>query len=131
MKLIIATMVVCMLCLSTACLWADNEAVDRGSIEFGLGTIFNLVMTFGNFQGTEFTVGSGWTRFNIGYFIGDRFFVGGAVSYYWQRDQGDTDAYTDLYFGPVVKYYLVASKRILCDFKASIRVSGSIHVQLI
>ena len=115
MKKILFITGVLVICMVPISLFGENEAIDKGSFEFGVGTVFDLTIYKGNVEATEFTLGSGLSRFNFGYFVGNRLSIGGAVYYYSWKWSGATESSTEFGFGPYVRYYIPISEKILFD----------------
>jgi hypothetical protein len=105
-------MVVCSVPLSLA---AENEVIDKGGFEFGLGTVFDLTLYRGNVEGAELTFGSGLSRFNFGYFVGNRISIGGTLYYNSWKRSGATEASRELGIGPYVRYYIPINEKTLFD----------------
>ena len=124
MKKILFITGILVICMVPISLFAENEAIDKGSFEFGLGTVFDLRLYKGNFEATEFTIGSGWSRFNFGYFIVNRLSIGGAVSYYSFKYEGDTESSTEFMIGPYIRYYIPISERFLADITGVFQVNS-------
>jgi hypothetical protein len=111
-----------MFCIVPIGLFAENDAVDKGSLEFGLGTVLNLTLYSGNLDATEFNIGSGGMGLSVGYFIIDRLSIGGSA-YYWSRKyDGDIDSYNEYSIGPEVKYYIHVSEQVLINLKGLFRI---------
>jgi hypothetical protein len=103
------------ICMIPISLFAENEAIDKGSFEFGLGTVFDLTLYKGNYEANEFAIGSGLSRFNFGYFIVNRLSIGGAAYYYSFKYEGDTESTTEFMIGPYFSYYIPITERFLAD----------------
>ena len=115
MKKILFITGILFICMVPISLFAENEAIDKGSFEFGVGTVFDLTLYKGNIEATEFTIGSGWSRFNFGYFIVNRLAIGGAASYYSFKWEGATESSTEFMIGPYFSYYIPITERFLAD----------------
>jgi len=121
MKKILIAAFLLMFCIVPIGLFAENEAIDKGSVEFGLGTAFNLTLYSGNLEATEFTFGSGGTWLSVGYFIIDRLSIGG-FAYYWSWEyEGATESSNEYRIGPEVKYYIPVSEQVLANLKGLFR----------
>ena len=105
-------------CMFPVSLFAENEAVDKGSFEIGLDSILDVSLATGNLEASELTIGSYWTKVNFGYFIIDKLSIGGAVSFWRYKYKGDTEEYTEFFFGPYIRYYIPISERILANLGA-------------
>jgi hypothetical protein len=95
MKKVFIVIGVLALCFAPLSLFADNEATDQGSLEFGLGPILSVYLYKGNLEGTTLIIGSGSTRFNFGYFITDNFSIGGFVYFASVKYEGYTESATE------------------------------------
>jgi len=102
-------------------LFAENDAVDKGSLEFGLGTAFNLTLYSGNLEATDFSIGSGGMRLNVGYFITDRLSIGGSAYYWSWKYDGAIESSNEFSIGPEVKYYIYVSRYVLTNLKGLFR----------
>jgi hypothetical protein len=107
------------LCFVPLSLYAEHEATDQGSVEFGLGPIFSLYLYKGNLEATEFIIGSGTTRFNVNYFIVNNFSIGGYAYFYSHKYEGYTESYTEFGIGPSLDFYIPISKEFLFAISAS------------
>lgn len=121
MKKILAVTAIVIFCIVPIGLFAEHDAIDKGSFEFGLGTAFNFGIYSGNLEATEFSIGSGGTMLNVGYFIIDKLSIGGAASYYNIKYGGATESYTEFFIGPEVKYYFPITDLLLANLKGLIR----------
>jgi len=126
MKTILFVTGVLLICIVPMSLLAENEAIDRGSFEFGLGTVFNLTLYSGNIEANELTlgtsaptIGSGIPVFNVGYFIANRFAVGGTFSFYKLKFEGATESYNEFLFGPYLTYYIPVTERFLANLSGN------------
>jgi hypothetical protein len=122
MKKILVAITLLMFCTVPICLFAENDAIDKGSVEFGLGTAFNLSLYFGNVEATEFTIGSGSMLLSVGYFVIDKLSIGGAAYFYSLKYKAATESYTEFGFGPEVKYYIPTSENVLANLKGLFRI---------
>ena len=122
MKKILVAITLLMFCIVPIGLFAENEAIDKGSVEFGLGTAFNLSLYSGNLEATEFTFGSGGTWLSVGYFVTDKLSIGG-YAYYWSwKYGGATESFNEFRIGPEVKYYIPVSEQVLVNLKGLFRI---------
>ena len=112
-KILVLIGVLVFLCTVTLNSFAENDATDKGSVEFGLGPIFALRLYRGNLEATEFTIGSGFTRFNFGYFIADNFSIGGSAYFTSVKFEGATESSTEFGFGPAFSLYVPITDRFL------------------
>ena len=124
MKKILFIAGILVICMVPISLFAENEAIDKGSFEFGLGTVIDIRLYQGNLEATEFTVGSGWSRFNFGYFIVDRLSIGGAASYYSFKYEGATESSTEFMIGPYFSYYIPITERFLAPITGVFQVNS-------
>ncbi len=122
MKKILVAAFLLMFCIVPIGLFAENEAIDKGSVEFGLGTAFNLSLYSGYVELTEFTFGSGGTMLSVGYFIIDRLSIGGSGYFYSLISNATTESSTKVFFGPEVKYYIPLSEQVLFNLKGLFRI---------
>jgi hypothetical protein len=114
MKKILISAGVLLICMTPISLFAVNDAIDKGSFEFGMGSVFGLNVYKGNIEATGLTIGSGLTRFNVGYFIIDRLSIGGSAYYYnFSDNQGIGDSFNEFLIGPIVSYYMGITERLL------------------
>jgi len=97
---------------------AENKAIDKGSIEFGLGNVFS----FSRYGGaaydpahTKIAVGNFFYGINGGYFIIDRLSVGASIFFYRDKEKDAAEAETRFSVGPVVKYYYPLAQKILVN----------------
>jgi len=107
------------LCIVPSNLFAENEATDQGSFEFGLGPILGIQLYKGNLEATEFTVGSGLTRFNFGYFIANNLSIGGYLYFNSIKYEGDTESSTEFGIGPALSFYVPMTDRFLFNLYGS------------
>ena len=122
MKTILFITGVLLICIVPMSLSAENEAIDRGSFEFGLGTVFDLTLYSGNIEANELTIGSGISMLNAGYFIANRFAVGGAFYFYKLKYEGATESYNEFLFGPYFTYYIPITERFLANITGNFQV---------
>ena len=101
------------LCFVPSSLYSENEATDQGSLEFGLGPILSVSLYRGNLEATTFVIGSGPTRFNLGYFIANNFSIGGYVYFASVKYEGYTESATEFGVGPTLTFYVPISDRFL------------------
>jgi hypothetical protein len=113
MKKVFIVIGVLALCFAPLSLFADNEATDQGSLEFGLGPILSVYLYKGNLEGTTLIIGSGSTRFNFGYFITDNFSIGGFVYFASVKYEGYTESATEFGVGPTLTFYVPITDRFL------------------
>jgi len=121
MKKILFITGILVICMVPISLFAENEAIDKGSFEFGVGTVFDLRLYKGNAEASEFTIGSGTSRFNFGYFIADRFVLGGSVYYYTFKWEGATESTTEFGVGPYVSYYIPITEKFLANITGGLQ----------
>jgi hypothetical protein len=124
MKTILFVTGVLLICIVPMSLSAENEAIDRGSFEFGLGTVFDLTLYSGNNEANELTIGSGISMFNVGYFIANKFAIGGTASFYKLKPEGATESYNEFLFGPYVTYYIPISERFLANITGNFQIDS-------
>jgi hypothetical protein len=97
--------------------FAQNDPVDSGSFEFGLGTVFDFTyFVLGKFEdniSSRTSLGSDMFRFNFGYFVIDRLSVGGAFGFLAEKSEQDDDAALSFQLGPLVRYYFPIAERFL------------------
>jgi hypothetical protein len=106
-------------------LFAENESIDKGSFEFGIGTFFNLTVYKGNLEASDFTIGSGLSRFNVGYFVINRLSIGGAAYYYeLSPNAGDYEPFNEWMIGPIIKYYHPITERVLVDISVEFQYNS-------
>ena len=122
MKKILVAAFLLMFCIVPIGLFAENDAIDKGSVEFGLGTAFNLSLYSGNLEATELTIGSGGMLLSVGYFIIDRLSIGGSGYFYSLISNATTESSTKVFFGPEVKYYIPVSEQVLVNLKGLFRI---------
>jgi hypothetical protein len=122
MKKILVVAFLLIFCIVPIGLFAENESIDKGSVEFGLGTAFNLSLYSGNLEATEFTIGSGGMLLSVGYFVIDRLSIGGFAYYYNWKYEGATESSNEYRIGPEVKYYIPVSEQVLVNLKGLFRI---------
>jgi hypothetical protein len=122
MKKILVAITLLMFCIVPVGLFAEHDAIDKGSVEFGLGTAFDLSLYFGNVEATEFTIGSGGMLLSVGYFVIDKLSIGGAAYFRSLKYKAATESYTEFGFGPEVKYYIPASDQVLANLKGLFQI---------
>lgn len=113
MKKVFIVIGILALCFVPLSLYAEHEATDQGSFEFGLGPILSVSGYMGNIEGATLIVGSGPTRFNVGYFIANNFSIGGYAYYAMVNYEGYTSPAFEFGVGPFLTYYVPITDRFL------------------
>ena len=116
--LVIGTII--LFCVAPHCLQAKNDAIDKGSILFKIGSLFDISYYFGGyFEGeyetTDIVVGSGAVNLNAQYFVADGISVGGSGYYVSSKMKGNSDPSTKIMLGPVISYYHAIIDTILLN----------------
>ncbi len=107
-------------CIAPCSLQAKNDAIDKGSILFKIGSLFDISYYFGGyFEGeyetTDIVVGSGAVNLNAQYFVADGISVGGSGYYVSSKMKGNSDPSTKIMLGPVISYYHAIIDTILLN----------------
>ena len=116
-KLIVISLFV-VFCFTPLAVLAEHNAVDRGSLELGVGNIAVFTYYVGYNYEQESVFGLGLTpNLTIGYFAIDRLMLGASLGYYRYKSESMVEAYTDFDIMPLVKYYFPVSEKFLINVK--------------
>ena len=116
-KVLVVTMFI-IFCSAPLTLMAQHSAVDRGSIEFGIGNIAEVWLYGGaNYENATW-IGLGNTpAFTAGYFITNGLMVGTTFYYDWFKSESMTGSDNNFFIQPLLKYYFPISERFLVNVK--------------
>ena len=105
-------------CFVPLMVMAEHSAIDKGSIELGVGNVAELSFYRGDniLNGYWFTVG--WPPgVTFGYFVIDRLMLGATLTVFSDKYETMTEADTELDVMPIVKYYYPISEKFLINAK--------------
>ena len=131
MKRIMIVVAAAMFCLLPFGLFAQ-DAIDKGSLEFGLGSIVGVTFWGGDLydpKETDFHIGSDTITVNFGYFLMDSLSLGGSLGFNSNKVEDADEASTNFFIAPVVKYYFPVNEKFLVNAKAlfgfsSVKLAG-------
>jgi hypothetical protein len=126
-RLCLFTLVLCTLAASAvvpAAFAAENEAVDKGSVLFDIGTAFVFSHFFNDPTETDIYLGGGG-NLNVSYFVIDRFAVGGTVYFANLKWEGAPEARMMFMASPEVRYYFPLSDKTLWNLVGGVFYSSS------
>jgi hypothetical protein len=105
-------------CFTPLVITAEHSAIDKGSLEFGIGNVAELNIYRGDNIITGTMYGIGLTPdLTVGYFIIDRLSLGLTFGFWGDKDETMNEADTELNFSPFVKYYYPLSDKFLVNAK--------------
>ncbi|HUT66724.1 MAG TPA: hypothetical protein VMZ05_11365 [Spirochaetota bacterium] len=110
MKKYVVIGTIILFCVTPYCLLAKNDSIDKGSVLFKIGSLFDVSYYFGGmyegeYETTDIVVGSGTINLNAQYFIVDGLSFGGSGYYVSNKTKGNSDPSTKILLGPVISYY--------------------------
>jgi hypothetical protein len=116
-KLIVISLFV-VFCFTPLAVLAEHNAVDKGSLELGVGNIavFTFYVGYNYEQASVFGLGL-TPNLTIGYFVIDRLMMGASLGYYRYKSESMDEAYTEFDIMPLVKYYFPVSEKFLINLK--------------
>ncbi len=128
MKKILLTLVLLWLVLFPVSVVAQQNPIDAGSFEFGIGNIANLWLQKGdNYdEATDISIGS-TPVLTFGYFVSDGIMLGASIYYESYKSESMTDPDTDFLLQPQLKYYIPVSSQTLANLRILAGYSSSTY----
>jgi len=125
MKKLVIVFTLMAFCIVPAAVFAANDATDKGSVVFDLGSVLGVSFYTGDIERTDISLGTEFDGFgfqpsmNVSYFLIDNLSLGGTIAFVSIKPKGFS-AETWLRFGPEVNYYLPLKDDMLVDVKGYI-----------
>lgn len=121
MKKLIVVSLFMVFCFAPLVVMAEHSAIDKGSIEFGVGNVAELSFYRGDNITKGYEYGIGLTPdLTVGYFVIDRLMLGLSFGLFGDKDETMDEADIDLNIMPLVKYYYPISDKFLINAKGFI-----------
>lgn len=118
MKKILVVTMFFIFCFAPLAVMAEHSAVDKGSIELGVGNIIDIRLERGDNYEKATLFGLGTTPdLTAGYFIINGLMVGTTIGVTSYKAESWTEPYTFFSIQPVVKYYFPVSEKFLFNGK--------------